>query len=175
MRARSGRCGAQVTIRHGPCSVRTVADAPFVPTDFEPPTHLISDELHLEPLDPLHNEADLAAWSSSIAHVRSTPAFADGSWPPLEGMSLDRNLDDLRRHAADFEARRGFTFTVLDPATGNVIGCVYIYPSRSPDADVTVRSWVRVSHAELDVPLADAVAAWLVAEWPWERVHRPGR
>ena len=90
-------------------------------------------------------------------------------------MSLDRNLDDLRRHADDFEARTGFTFTVLEPVTGDVIGCVYLYPSESPDADVTVQSWVRASHAELDGPLADAVAAWLAAEWPWERVHRPGR
>ena len=90
-------------------------------------------------------------------------------------MSLDQNLDDLRRHAADFDARTGFTFTVLDPATSDVIGCVYLYPAESPDADVTAQSWVRSSHAELDVPLADAVAAWLTAEWPWERIHRPGR
>ena len=72
-------------------------------------------------------------------------------------------------------ARTGFTFTVLEPVTGDVIGCVYLYPSELPDTDVTVQSWVRVSHAELDVPLADAVAAWLAAEWPWEHVHRPGR
>jgi hypothetical protein len=52
---------------------------------------------------------------------------------------------------------------------------VYVYPAETPEADVTVRSWVRASHADLDVPLADAVAAWLAAEWPWERVHRPGR
>jgi hypothetical protein len=83
-------------------------------------------------------------------------------------MSLDRNLDDLRRHAADFQARTGFTFTVLEPVTGDVIGCVYLYPSQSPDADVTVRSWVRASHAELDVPLAEAVATWLLTAWPWE-------
>lgn len=156
-------------------SVRVVAEPPFVPTDFEPPTSLASDHFRLEPLGPQHNEADHAAWTSSIAHVRSTPGFPDGNWPPPEGMSLDRNLDDLRRHAADFDARSGFTFTVLDPVTGDVIGCVYLYPSQSPDADVTAQSWVRSSHAELDVPLADAVAAWLAAEWPWERVHRPGR
>src|SRR5215216_5460105 len=38
-------------------------------------------------------------------------------------MSLDRNIYDLRRHAADFGARSGFTFTVLEPVTGDVIGC----------------------------------------------------
>ena len=152
-----------------------MADPPFVPSDFAPPTTLVGDHFRLEPLGPQHNEADHAAWTSSIAHVRSTPGFPDGNWPPPEGMSLDRNLDDLRRHAADFEARAGFTFTVLEPVTGDVIGCVYLYPAESQDADVTVQSWVRASHAELDVPLADAVAAWLAAEWPWKRVRRPGR
>ena len=93
-----------------------------LPMDFEPPTALVGDHFRLEPLGPQHNEADHAAWTSSIAHVRSTPGFPDGKWPPPEGMSLDRNLDDLRRHAADFEARTGFTFTVLEPATGGVMG-----------------------------------------------------
>ncbi len=152
-----------------------MADSTFVPADFEPPTALATDLFRLEPLGPQHNDADHAAWTSGIDHIRSTPGFPDGAWPPPEGMSLDRNLADLRRHAADFEARSGFTFTVLEPLTGDVIGCVYLYPSESLHADVTVRSWVRASHAELDVPLADAVAAWLAAEWPWEHVHRPGR
>ncbi len=155
--------------------MRRVADPPFVPTDFEPPTTLVGDRFRLEPLGPQHNEADHAAWTSSIDHVRSTPGYPDGRWPPPEGMSLERNLEDLRRHAADFEARRGFTFTVLDTVTSDVIGCVYIYPSPLPDADVMVQSWVRASHAALDVPLADAVAAWLAAEWPWPRVDRAGR
>jgi hypothetical protein len=148
---------------------------PLVPPSFEAPQTYVWSEFHLEPLGEQHNERDHAAWMSSIDHIRSTPGFPDGNWPPPEGMSLDRNLDDLRRHAADFEARTGFTFTVLEPVTGDVIGCVYVYPSKSADVDVTVQSWVRASHAELDVPLADAVAAWLAADWPWERVHRPGR
>ena len=56
-----------------------------------------------------------------VVTARPTPGFPDGNWPPLEGMSLERNLDDLRRHAADFEARTGFTFTVLEPVTRDVI------------------------------------------------------
>ncbi len=159
----------------GSGSVRVVADPQFVPTDFEPPVSLVHDRFRLEPLGPQHNEADHAAWMSSIDHVRSTPGYPDGRWPPADGMSLEENLDDLRRHAADFDARKGFTFTVLDPETNDVIGCVYLYPPEAPDADVTAQSWVRASHAELDGPLADAVADWLAAEWPWERVHRPGR
>jgi hypothetical protein len=147
----------------------------FVPQDFVPPRSLVTDDFRLEPLGPRHNESDLAAWSSSIEHIRSTPGYPDGGWPPVGGMSPEANLADLTRHAADFEACKGFTFTVLDPSTDEVIGCVYVYPTRSTEHDVQVQSWVCADRAELDVPLADAVAAWLEADWPWERPDRHGR
>lgn len=152
-----------------------MSTTPFVPADFEPPTSLVTDRFRLEPLGPEHNEADHAAWSSSIEHVRATPGYPDGDWPPSDGMSLDENLADLRRHAADFVARKGFTFTVLDPADGDVIGCVYLYPTRSADHDVEAQSWVRADRAELDRPLAEAVSSWLADAWPWERVAYTGR
>src|ERR1700760_891762 len=91
----------------------------FIPDEYVVPLSLTGPGFRLEPLGPQHNDADHAAWTSSIAHIRATPGFPDRNWPPPDGMSLDRNLDDLRRHAADFEARRGFTFTVLDPASGD--------------------------------------------------------
>jgi hypothetical protein len=147
----------------------------FVPPDFDPPTSLVAEQFRLEPLGPQHNASDHAAWTSSIDHIRSTPGYPDGSWPPEGGMTLERNLADLRRHADDFTRRAGFTFTVLDPRDDDVIGCVYLYPSRSEEFDVTVQSWVRADRAELDAPLADAVFAWLAADWPWERVDRCGR
>lgn len=152
-----------------------MSSAPFVPEGFVPPTSLVDDRFVLEPLGPQHNESDHAAWMSSIDHIRATPGFPDGNWPPLDGMSLEANLADLRRHAEDFAARRGFTFTVLDPdARDDVIGCLYLYPPER-DGDVIVQSWVRADRAELDGPLADAVAAWLAAEWPWTQPDRCGR
>ena len=147
----------------------------FVPVDFEPPMSLTTDQFRLEPLGPQHNESDLAAWTSSIEHIRSTPGYPDGGWPPREGMTLEENLRDLRRHADDFTRRVGFTFTVLDPTDEEVIGCVYLYPTASEESDVTLQSWVRADRSELDVPLADAVARWLASDWPWERIDRCGR
>jgi hypothetical protein len=147
----------------------------WVPADFEPPTSLEAEGFRLEPLGPQHNDSDHAAWTSSIEHIRSTPGYPDGGWPPTQGMSLAENLADLTRHAADFEARKGFTFTVLDPSAGEVIGCVYLYPSASSDHDVEVQTWVTAARAGLDEVLADAVAAWLSDAWPWESPDRHGR
>ena len=109
-----------------------MSDEPFVPADFAAPEGLMAGELRLVPLGPQHNEADYAAWSGSIDHIRATPGFPDGNWP--REMSLGENLRDLERHAQDFAERRGFTYTVLSAATGDVIGCVYIYPASGHDA-----------------------------------------
>lgn len=149
-------------------------EPPFVPEAFDPPTSLVTDRFVLRPLGPEHNESDHAAWTSSIEHIRSTPGYPDGNWPPLDGMTLERNLADLTRHRADFLARKGFTFTVLDPADGRVIGCVYLYPPER-GGDVIVQSWVSADRADLDKPLADAVNSWLGAAWPWRRPDRCGR
>jgi hypothetical protein len=147
----------------------------FVPPGFEPPTSLVTDRFRLEPLGPQHNEADHAAWMSSIEHIRATAGYPDGDWPPASGMSLEENLSDLRRHANDFTKGTGFTFTVLDTVDDDVIGCVYLYPPASEDYDVTIQSWVRADRADLDVPLAAAVANWVATDWPWERLDRCGR
>lgn len=142
------------------------SDAAFVPAGFEPPLGLETSLFRLEPLGPEHNERDHAAWSSSIEHIRSTPGFEDGRWPTE--MTLAENLADLERHARDFEALEGFTYTVLDDED-DVVGCVYIYPARDGLHDADVRSWVRASRAALDTRLRGAVAEWLARDWPFER------
>jgi hypothetical protein len=141
----------------------------FVPDDAVIPLELVTEGFRLEPLGPQHNAADHAAWMSSIPHIRATPGYPDGGWPPVDGMSAADNERDLVRHAGDFAARRGFTFTVLDPGSGDVIGCVYLYPTTREGYDVEVLSWVTAARAELDAPLADAVLAWLETDWPFTR------
>jgi hypothetical protein len=113
--------------------------------------------------------------ASSIEHIRATPGYPDGDWPPASGTSLEENLSDLSRHADDFKKGTGFTFTVLDTVDDDVIGCVYLYPPTSEEYDVTVQSWVRADRAGLDAPLAAAVANWVATDWPWERLDRCGR
>src|ERR1019366_4987021 len=104
-------------------------DELFVPEDFAVPGGLIAGEFRLAPLGPQHNEADYAAWTASIDHIRGTPGFPDGSWP--REMSLNDNLRDLERHAQDFAGRRGFTYTVLSTGTGCPPHSLPPRPSRS--------------------------------------------
>jgi hypothetical protein len=147
----------------------------FVPASFVPPAGLDHRAFRLRPLGPEHNVSDHAAWTGSIEHIRATPGFVGRSWP--HPMSLEENLGDLDRHAADFRARTGFTYTVLAPDEGDqtVIGCVYIYPSDEPDVDAQVSSWVRAADAPLDAVLHRVVSDWLRDAWPFDRVEYAAR
>jgi hypothetical protein len=141
---------------------------PFVPAGFVVPLALETEQFRLEPLGPQHNDSDYEAWSSSLEHIHATPGWEKSKWP--DDRTRDDNLRDLQRHADDFGRLAGFTYTVLDPAAGDVIGCVYIYPDKDGEHDASVSSWVRASRAELDVPLWRAVSDWLADEWPFVRV-----
>lgn len=145
--------------------------AEFVPPDFPVPLGLETAEFVLEPLQPEHNEQDYDAWTSSMEHIHATPGWEESRWP--REMTPDENRADLQRHADDFRNRTGFTYTVLDPADRDVIGCVYIYPppGGDHDADARASSWVRASHAHLDTPLWRAVSEWLASDWPFESVE----
>ena len=146
-------------------TLRPLVDGVFVVPDL-----LVAEGFRLELLGPQHNEADHAAWMSSIEHIRATPGF-DRGWPPAAGMTLAENLADMNSHAERSHRRIDFAYSVLDPATGEVIGCVYFKPSRTAEGQVDALSWVHATRAELDGPLTDVVRAWLSEAWPFEVVH----
>jgi hypothetical protein len=166
--ARPSQAGGAEPLVAGPQIRMAAVQGSFVPSGFVVPLGLATEHFRLEPLGPQHNDSDYEAWSTSVAHIHATPGWETSKWP--DDRSLDDNLRDLRRHASDFESRTGFTYTVLDPTTADVIGCVYIYPDEDEQHDANVLSWVRATRAELDVELWRSVTAWLAQDWPFERV-----
>ncbi len=136
---------------------------PFVPDDFQVPLELRTELFRLEPLGPQHNERDHGAWMASIDHIGSTPGYTGGRWP--YAMSLEKNLIDLKRHAEDFSLREGFTYTVLDG--DEIVGAVYVYPTKKVGYDARVKSWVIAPRAELDKILWESVSTWLSEAWPF--------
>lgn len=146
---------------------------PFVPPEFEPPLAYAWDEFHLERLGPQHNERDHDAWMSSIDHIRSTPGFGsdeEAGWPVP--MTLESNLEDLVRHASDFEQRKGFTYSILEG--DDVVGCIYIYPSPSSEHDAVISSWMTERRADSDASVRGKLADWIGEVWPFSNPHYAG-
>ena len=88
-------------------------------------------------------------------------------------MGLDANRGDLVGHATDFENREGFTYSILDG--DEVIGCVYIYPSRDLGHDAAVSSWVRERRSEMDAVVYQSLTEWLAEAWPFENPEYAAR
>jgi hypothetical protein len=83
-------------------------------------------------------------------------------------MTLADNLADPQGHASHFADRKGFTYTVLASGSGEIVGCVYVYP-RKGGPGARVLSWVRADRADLDVPVYD-VSEWLRTAWPFTEI-----
>ncbi len=139
----------------------------LIPPDFVAPVPPDTNDFVFERLGPEHNEADLAAWTSSIPFIKSLPGWATSSWPGRV-FTPEENLADLVRHRDRHGQGRDFAWTVLDPRDrSRVIGCVYIDPDTTGAVQAVVRSWVIAERAALDAPLFRHIDAWVGVAWPF--------
>ena len=143
----------------------------LVLADFDVPEGFDGPGFRLEPLGPEHNERDHAAWIESIEHIKSTPGMGGPGWPTP--MSLEENLADLEKHAAEFEARVAFAYSILDG--DEVIGCVYVNPPRDDATDAHVRSWMTEGRAEMDPVVWATLSGWLIDAWPFSNIEYASR
>ena len=146
----------------------------FYPDDAPVPAGLRSDELVLRPLRATDVELDYEAVMATQEDLRRG---SGGAWPRPD-FTLEENLADLQGHEADFLARRGFTYTVMDPTETRCLGCVYAYPpyddgdGRDRDYEALVWFWVRPDRVadDLDRRLLTALVPWLQSDFAFARV-----
>lgn len=93
-----------------------------------------------------------------------------GARRPAFVATIELNLVDLGWHQKEFELRRSFAYTVVAPDESEVLGCVYVNPSETHNAQVKL--WVRGSAFDdgLDPVLEETVREWVATRWPFERV-----
>jgi hypothetical protein len=146
----------------------------FYPDDASIPAALWSDEFLLRPLRAADVELDYEAVMATQEPLRQRTG---GRWP-RPGFTLSENLADLEGHEADFQARRGFTYTITDPTESRCLGCVYVYPpgddwhGQAGDDEAVVWFWVRPDcvAADLDRRLLAVLVPWLRGDFAFARV-----
>jgi hypothetical protein len=146
----------------------------FYPDDAPVPAELRSDEFVLRPLRATDVDLDYEAVMATQEVLRRG---SGGEWPRSD-FTLAENLADLQGHEADFLARQGFTYTVMNPTETRCLGCVYAYPpviddgGRGRDYETEVWFWVRPDGVagDLDRRLLTALAPWLRSDFAFARV-----
>jgi hypothetical protein len=150
------------------------SSTPFLPADFAVPAVLETGEFRLRMLTVHDVVKDFDAVMTSADHLKGVFG-PSATWP--EGLTLEQNLIDLGWHQKEFQRRTSFAYTVVAPDEAQVVGCVYVNPTRKVGYDAVVYLWARQSVLEsgLEDRLHAAVKAWLAADWPFTRVAFPGR
>ncbi|MCP4766568.1 MAG: GNAT family N-acetyltransferase [Gammaproteobacteria bacterium] len=147
---------------------------PLVAEDFDVPETLQTERIRLRPLAINDAVKDYEAVMSSEERLR-TVFHPGGEWPL--GLTLEQNIIELGWHQTEFQLRTSFAYTVVSLDESEVLGCVYIYPTRKPGYDAEVTLWVRQSRVEegLDEHLFNTVETWIEDSWPLQNPAYPGR
>jgi len=155
----------------------------FYPGGKVVPSALWTDEFLVRPLRATDVDLDYDAVVSSRAGLWLR---SGGTWP-REGFTREENLSDLREHEQEHRDGAAFTFTVMDPAETECLGCIYINPLARTleragatgeeravvgEHEAWVTFWVRQSRLAdgLDGRLLAALVRWFQADWAFDRV-----
>lgn len=152
---------------------RAQSPTPFVAATFKVPEKLETAEFRLRMLTVNDVVKDYDAVMTSVEHLKTI--WPGSGWP--EGLTFEQDLVDLGWHQKEFQIRRSFAYTVVDPAESRVLGCVYVNPTRKAGYDAEVYLWARQDTLAggLEKRLHAAVKAWLAKEWPFRKAAFPGR
>ena len=86
-------------------------------------------------------------------------------------------IKDVEGEQAAFNARRKFTYAVLNPSESRELGCVYISPSPKQGFDAQVLMWVTENQHLIGFEdrLFKEIQTWIAAKWPFGSVAFIGR
>src|SRR5215472_10281469 len=152
----------------------------FYPSDVPVPEVLRTDKFLLRPLRATDVQLDYDAVISSRAQLLRS---SGGTWP-REGFTLEEDLADLERHEREHRERVAFTYTVLNPAETECLGCLYMNPLERilghdaesgvylSDSTAYVSFWVRSTRLadHLDRRVLTALIPWFLNEWAFSHV-----
>ena len=152
-------------------SISAQSARPFVSVEFEVPDHLETERFRLRMLTVNDLVKDYEAVMTSVDHLHDI--FGPG-WP--DGLTMEQDLIDLGWHQKEFQRRRSFAYTVVSLDESQVLGCIYINPSRKTGFDAVVYMWARQSELDsgLEKELEMTVREWMQEKWPFEKVAFPG-
>ena len=147
----------------------------FIPKGFEVPEVLENEHFRLRMLTIHDVVKDYDAVMTSIDHLQGVFG-PDSNWPTRD-LTLEQDLIDLAWHQKEFQRGSSFTYTVVALDESEVLGCLYIFPTKKADYNATASMWVRASKVDegLDEILFSTVKIWMKNEWPFPKVAYPGR
>ncbi|MDF2575407.1 MAG: family N-acetyltransferase [Agromyces sp.] len=144
----------------------------WLPEGFAHPERVeLVDGYHLRPIRADDVDIDYPAVMGSRERLWQIYGESWG-WPPAT-MTYEADRDDLARHEREIAAHETFNYAILDADETRLVGCVYIDPHDTHDAE---SSWWVVDElvgSSLEKELDAFVPHWLRTTWGFGDVHFP--
>lgn len=126
------------------------------------------------PAEPRWVVLDYAAVMASRMALHGLFA-ADDPWPPAD-LTQAEDEADLAWHQREFAEGRSFAYSLFSFDRQRCLGCLYLYPTASPEHDGEAYLWTsRSEPAELRQQIEKEVMQWLEQAWPFQALAWPGR
>ncbi|MEO1703819.1 MAG: hypothetical protein AAFR50_00550 [Pseudomonadota bacterium] len=115
----------------------------------------------MTPLSPAQTQEDYEVVMEACSLLSPGP----GEWP--DGLTFEDNAIDLAWHEREFTEKRSFSWILRD-ATGEYLGCFYIYPAIGARGAAKVNLWVRKrdDREALARTLKEDLTTWMAAALP---------
>ena len=142
----------------------------WLPEGWVHPTEVeLSTGHHLRPIRGADVDLDMPAVMGSRERLWSRYGAAWG-WPPAT-LTREQDQEDLQHHADEIETHESFNYALFDRDETELIGCVYIDPPSSREADAEIDWWVRDEYVGTAVERAldELVPRWIAEDWPFSR------
>jgi hypothetical protein len=149
-------------------SQQQAAAETLVPEHFHVPNQVALPAIKLVKVDPAYAEQDYQALMAARLQIRQ----ALGTDWPADNLILAENKASLVNDLSAFNQRTNFTYHLLDPASGQLIGCLYISQSGSAQYQATVYYWLIPEFYQSSAHLAirAALTQWINSSWPFATV-----
>jgi hypothetical protein len=141
-------------------------DKSFVPSDFEPPVAFESEYFHFRSISQTNQRIDEHYKMNAYDYLPERVPHM-GAWHRID-IPMG---DDLIGHA-DYDRlpqiKDSFVYPVLKNGEGNMIGSIYIRPSKNTEYDALITMWLRTNDPVANDVFHETVKNWIRKEWPFK-------
>ncbi|MBW6480551.1 MAG: hypothetical protein K0B37_14075 [Bacteroidales bacterium] len=144
-------------------------EKPFVPIEFIPPVSFENEYFHIRTLSRNNVYAVENLRMNAYDHLPERVPHM-GAWHRID-IPMGDDLIGQAYYDRNPQIRDSFVYPVLLKSEGNMIGSIYIRPSKNADYDAQITMWLRTSDNQVNDEFVEMIKLWISKEWPFENPH----
>lgn len=143
---------------------QAIAPPTLVDESFVVPERYAFDNVLVVKVDPAYAESDYRALMLARKQIRQDLGT---TWPE-DSLTLAENKASLVNDLQTFHQRTNFTYHLLDNATGEVIGCLYLSQGGAEQYQATMYFWLIPAYyqSQANQSIRQGLEQWIHNAWP---------